>query len=262
MKEKHLTVQLDYLDNMKEKLQDICNYSEKQINGNLTQLMYIDMLSSEDEEYQRMIKQQNRELVVDAILDDKVEELNIFRENQVTDVSSKYNPATTMGIISPKVMQISMTAKKFETYQKLWNEIVDFLNKNTQNPKNIKQRSQNLDYKLTGDYETDHKKIISKILMCSSIIAMDGRIGPAKSILYGKNLIPYINYAINQFGSNNINGLVAHQSDLVDDDKVIVCRSNNSDQSGLLLIDDQQNGQYFFNQTTNWNKQYCWFRIM
>jgi hypothetical protein len=77
--------------------------------------MYVDMLSSEDEEYQRMIKQQNRELVVDAILDDKVEELNIFKQNQVTDVSSQYNPSTTMGIISPKVMQISMTAKKFET---------------------------------------------------------------------------------------------------------------------------------------------------
>jgi len=239
---------------IKDNLKDICNYSEKQINGNLTQLMYVDIFSSEDEEYQRMIKQRNRELVVDAILDDKVEELNIFKQNQVTDVSSEYNP--------PKIMQISMTAKKFETYQKLWNEIVDFLNKNTQNPKNIKQRNQVLDYKLIGDFDTDYRKIISKILMCSSIIAMDERIGPAKSILYGKNLIPYINYAINQFGSNNINGLVAHQSDLVDDDKVIVCRSNNIDQPGLLLIDDTENSNYFFDQTPNWHKQYCWFRVI
>jgi hypothetical protein len=98
--------------------------------------------------------------------------------------------------------------------------------------------------------------------MCSNIIAMDGRIGPAKSILYGKKLIPYINNAINQFGSNNINGLIAHYSDLVDDDKIIVCRANNIDQPGLIFIDNSTTGNYFFNQTPNWNKQYCWFKII
>lgn len=49
----------------------ICNYSDKQMSLPTAQLMYVDMISSDDEEYQRQIKQQNRELVVDAILDDK-----------------------------------------------------------------------------------------------------------------------------------------------------------------------------------------------
>jgi len=243
-------------------LKNICNYSDKQMNLPNVQLMYVDMISSEDEEYKRMIKQQNRELVVDAIVDDKVEELNIFRENQVTDVSNQYN-SSQMGIISPKIMQINMTAKKFQTYQKLWDEVVDFLNKNTQNQKSKANGPfSSLDVTLQGDFEVDYRRIITKIQMCSNIIAMDGRIGPAKSILYGKKLIPYINNAINQFGSNNISGLIAHYSDLVDDDKVIVCRPNNIDQPGLLLIDSSTTGNYFFNQTPNWHKQYCWFKII
>ena len=236
-------------------LKKICNYSDKQMSLPNAQLMYLDMISSDDEEYQRMVKRQNRELVVDAILDDKVEELNLFRENQVTDVSNQYNSTSQMGIIGPKIMQISLTAKRFESYEKTWNEVIDFLNQNTQSPKIIQHRNQSLDYKLINEYETDYRKIIAKILMSSNIIAMDGRIGPGTSVIYGKNLLPYMS----QFKDNN---LTTYYSKLIDDDKVIVCRGNNIDQPGLLLIDNSQGGHYFFNQTPNWQKQYCWFKII
>ena len=240
---------------MKEDLKKICNYSDKQMSHPTAQLMYVDTFSPEDEEYQRMVKRQNRELVVDAILDDKVEELNLFKENQVTDVSQQYNPTTQMGIISPKIIKINLTAQKFESYEKLWNEVIDFLNQNTQGPKNLKLRNQSLDYKLINEYETDYRKIISKILMSSNIIAMDGRIGPGTSVIYGKNLLPYMS----RFKDN---GLTTYYSKLIDDDKVIVCRGCNIDQPGLLLIDNSQGGHYFFNQTPNWQKQYCWFKII
>jgi hypothetical protein len=159
-------------------------------------------------------------------------------------------------VIIPKTIQINMTAKKFETYQKLCDEVVDFLNKNTQNAKSKPNGPfSSLNVTLQGDFQTDYRKIMTKIQMCSNIIAMEGRVGSGTSILYGKKLIPYIN----QFGSN-INE-VTHYSDLVDDDKVIVCRGNEISQPGLLLIDDQENAQYFLNQTPNWHKQYCWFKI-
>ena len=240
---------------MKEDLKKICNYSDKQMSHPTAQLMYVDAFSSEDEEYKRMVKRQNRELVVDAILDDKVEELNIFKENQVTDVSQQYNPTTQMGIISPKIIKINLNAQKFESYEKTWNEVIDFLNQNTQGPKILQHRNQNLDYKLINEYETDYRKIISKILMCSNIIAMDGRIGPGTSVIYGKNLLPYMS----RFKDN---GLTTYYSKLIDDDKVIVCRGCNIDGPGLLLIDNSQGGHYFFNQTPNWQKQYCWFKII
>ena len=239
-------------------IKNICNYSDKQMSLPKSQLMYIDMISSEDEEYQRQIKRQNRELVVDAILDDKVDELNIFRQNQVVDVSSQYNPSSTMGVISPKIMQINMTSQRFESYDKVWNEIVDFLNKNTQNPKVI---NQSLDITLQGDFEVDYRKIISKILMSSNIIAMDGRIGPSTSLIYGKKFIPYINWHLAQHDDEKLGNMYVYLSDKIDDDKIIICKSNNIDQPGLLLIDNSQTGHYFFNKTPNWHKQYCWFRI-
>jgi hypothetical protein len=243
-------------------LKNICNYSDKQMSLPNAQLMYVDMISSEDEEYQRKIKQKNRELVVDALLDDKIEELNLFRENQVVDVSQQYNQSSQMGVISPKIMQINLIAQRFESYEKTCNEVIDFLNKNTQSPKSLQHRNQSLDYKLIDEYEIDYRKIVSKIMMSSNIIAMDGRIGPATSLIYGKKSFPYINYAIGQFGSNNINGIQTYFSDLIDDDKIIVCKSNNIDQPGLLFIDNSTTGNYFFNQTPNWHKQYCWFRVI
>ena len=160
-----------------------------------------------------------------------------------------------MGIISPKIMQISLNAQKFESYEKTWNEVIDFLNQNTQGPKNLKLRNQSLDYKLINEYETDYRKIIAKILMSSNIIAMDGRIGPGTSVIYGKNLLPYMS----RFKDN---GLTTYYSDLIESDKVIVCRGCNIDQPGLLLIDNSQGGHYFFDQTPNWHKQYCWFKII
>ena len=248
-------------------LKNICNYSDKQMTSPNAQLMYVDMISSEDEEYQRMIKQQNRELVVDAILDDKIEELNIFRENNntVVDLSSQYNStvsSTGTPVISPKIMQINMTAQRFESYEKSWNEVIDFLNQNTQNPKSKANGPySSLDITLQDDFDVDYRRVITKMMMSSNIIAMGGRIGPATSLIYGKKSFPYINYAIGQFGSNNINGIQTYFSDLIDDDKIIVCKSNNIDQPGLLFIDNSTTGNYFFNQTPNWHKQYCWFKI-
>lgn len=248
------------------KLKTICNYSVKQLTLPNAQLMYIDMISSEDEEYQRQIKQQNRELVVDAILDNKVEELNKFRENTLVDLSSQYNSTVSSAgyqVISPRIIQINLTAKKFENYEKIWNEVVDFLNQHTQNPKSkANGPMSSLDVNLTGDFDQDWRRIITNINMCSSIIAIDGRIGPGTSLIYGKKSFPYINHAISQFGSNNINGIETHFSDLIDDDKIIICRGGNIDQPGLLLIDNSTIGNYFFDKTGNWEKQYCWFRLL
>lgn len=148
-------------------------------------------------------------------------------------------------------------------HKKLWDEVVNFLNQHTQNPKSkANGPMSSLDVNLTGDFDQDWRRIITNINMCSNIIAIEGRIGPATSLIYGKKSIPYINHSINQFGSNNINGIETHFSELIDDDKIIVCRENNIDQPGLLLVDNSTTGNYFFDKTRNWEKQYCWFRLL
>ena len=242
-------------------LKTICNYSDKQMTSPKAQLMYIDMVSSDDEEYQRMIKQKNRELVVDALLDDKVEELETFRESNtaIVDLRSQYNSTVSSAgipVISPRIIQIDLTSRKFESYEKCYNEVIDFLNQNTPAPKSKSNGTMSsLDVTLQGDFDSDYRKIVTRIMMCSSIISMDGRIGTATSFIYGKKTLPYIE-------TNQLNGLQAHYSELIDDDKIIVCRGNNLDQPGVIFIDNSSTGNYFFDQTPNWQKQYCWFRII
>lgn len=244
-------------------LKKVCNYSDKQINQPNAQLMYIEFQSPEDEEHQRIIKQKNRELSIDAILDNKVAELNEFKENNFNSrINSSLDDQSYYSVTAPKVMSINLTAKKFDSYDKIWIEVIDFLNQNTQNPKSKANGSYtSLDVTLQGDFDQDFRRIITKINMCSNIIAMQGRIGAGTSIIYGKKLHPYIHYATNQFGSNNINGLETYFSDLIDDDKVIVCRGSSIDQPGLIFIDNSTTGNYCFDKTPNWYKQYCWFRI-
>lgn len=153
-------------------------------------------------------------------------------------------------------MKLNLTSKKFETYQKLKDEVIHFLNQNTKLPKSIAYGPMSsLDVKITGDFDQDFRRIITKIQMCSSIISMEGRIGPATSIIFGKKSLPYIN-------QNQFNGIQTYFSELIDDDKIIVCRGNNQDQPGLILIDNSKTGSYFFNHTQNWHKQYCWFNII
>lgn len=252
---------------MIDKLKNIVNYSDKQMSHPQAQLMYIDMISHDSDEYKREIKQQNRGLVVDAILDDKVEELNIFRENyldKVTDISLQYNPSvSSTGIISPKIMTLNLVAKKFERWEKIHCEVIDFLNQNTRTPKSkATGPNNNLDIHIQNDFSQDFKNIMTRIQMCSSLIAIDGRIGPATALIYGKKLIPYIDYALNQSVTNNINGIEVYSHDLIDSDKIILCRANSIDQPGLLLIDNSITGHYFFDQTPNWDKQYAWFKII
>lgn len=256
-------------------LKSICNYSNNKTPGSVGQIVYIDMLSSEDDEYQRMIKQKNRELSIDALLDDKIDEYNEFKESTPSINTQTYNNISHSGtgVISPMVMSINAQARIFESYEKVWNEIVSFLNKNTQNKKSKGNGPlASLDVTLQGDFDVDSRKIITKVNMCSSIIAMDGRIGSGNTILCGSKPFDYImryqqqNGIIENTSSHTLglkmNGYTFYHSDLIDDDKIIVCRGGKIDQSGLFLIDNSEDGKYFFEKSPNWDKQYCWFRII
>jgi hypothetical protein len=64
-----------------DNLKSIVNFSEKEINQPVVIFNYIDFITSNDEEYLREMKQKNRELAIDAILDDKVEEFESYKES-------------------------------------------------------------------------------------------------------------------------------------------------------------------------------------
>jgi hypothetical protein len=242
-----------------DKLKVITNFSEKEVNMPQISVTYIDMISSDDEEYLREVKQKNRQLAVDAILDNKVEEFEKYKENNPFTNSNENLPfsssVVSSSMISPKILKVNLSPTPYQSDDDIYKTIVSFLDQNTKSQKSLsKGPNTSLDVKLTGDFEQDKRRIITKIMMSSSIIAMDGRIGPATSVICGLNVYQYLN-------DDWMNGMKTILDTTIDPDKVIVCRSSNKDQNGLILVKDEKNKNFYFGQTSRWDKQYCWFSV-
>jgi hypothetical protein len=107
------------------------------------------------------------------------------------------------------------------------------------------------------------RKIITKIIMSSNIIATQGRIGPGKSVLVGTNIIskyPSLMSGIDENGL--VGGMLFIVEPGIDPDKIIVCRGSNPDQPGIILITYPKDNRYFLKETNfSWHRQYCWFNI-
>jgi hypothetical protein len=238
-----------------DKLKLITNFSEIECNSPQFSVTYINMISSDDEEYLRELKQKNRELAVDAILDDKVEEFEKHKESQPFDLSNQWNPQMNHGFISPQIHKLNLNPKPYQSDDDIYKTVISFLDQNTKSQKSkSKGPNTSLDVQLTGDFDQDRRRVITKIMMSSNIIAMDGRIGPATSVICGQNVYQYIN-------DEWMNGIKPILDLTIDPDKVIVCRSSNKDQNGLILVKDEKNKNFYFGQTARWDKQYCWFWV-
>lgn len=251
-----------------EKVKSICNYNENNtINSNKINISWIETISSSDEEYIREQKRKNRELSIDVVLGEKSESdwgKSKIESNWQTSISEDYS-----NIITPKLMTSNINGKKYTNKSEIYNYLINFIESKTINKKKVSNNSNmNLDIKLNKNtfltdkenHDANLRRIITKITMHSNIIAMDGRIGPGNSIIIGKdNWEKFQNIESEYDGINNMKFIY---EDLIDPNKVIVCRSNNTtDKPGIILVDDTKNNQYFFKETNFWDRQYSWFWI-
>lgn len=227
-----------------EKIKLVTNYDERVVNSTFLQLPYLDCVSPEDEELIRQIKQKNRELKIDAVIDGKEKEL----KESMSDWGEV--PQSDNQIFSMKVFSMNIPSKRLESYDKVWTEILNLIDNST---KNQKKSNQNLDVQISGDFEVDKRKVIGKIVMSSNIISMEGRMGPGNVAIVGLNCIQYID--------EYIGGLKVILDLTIDPDKIIILRKSNIDHPGIILINDIVNGNYFLKETPTFKKQMCWFCI-
>jgi hypothetical protein len=235
----------------KEKIKSICNYKEEtKILPSRVQLMYIDFVIEDSKEIKLEKQRKNRDITIDTILGNKSEE----------DWSDEFLPFTEstdefeLGVIGPKVQTMNVQSNKFTNYDDLYFDLINFLEKNTQNNCTNLIQCLIIPETTSDDFQTNYRKIVSKIMMASSYIAMTGRIGPATSAIIGRNIFNYL-------PEGNLSGIEIIYDENIDPDKIICCRSNNHDQSGIILFDNSINNQYFLNGTNNWINQYCWFWV-
>lgn len=250
-------------------LEKICNYVESTKSSLLqAQMTFIDWDEVPNEEYQRELKRKNRELAIDAILDDKVEE---FKNRESFD-----NPLDNEGhilSISPKLQSIKVKSKTYLDLTDIFTDVMNTLESLTSNSMNI---AQNLNIQIQKDsnltdYEnesTTSRSIITRMMMVNNLIASTSRIGPANSAIIGLDVYKYLMISNgmmmngNGIVSGNIMGINIIPSPYIKSNKIIMMRNVQKTENGLNVINCPNDMRYFLKETPNWQKTINWFEVI
>ena len=253
----------------RDDLEKVCNYTENS-KPSLPQGMiaYLDMVEEPNEEYQRELKRKNRELAIDAILDNKVEEFK-NRESFLDPLENE----GYMSTISAKVMSVNATASKFTDNNQLFREIILKLESLTSTPMNLPQ-SLNLTIQndtSLSDSENEmvnSRKLMSKIMMLSNLIATTSRRGPANSMIIGLEAYKYLLHlngivVSNGVVSGSLIGINIIPSEYIKPNKIIMMKTDKQSGGGLNVVRNVNDSTYFMVETPNsWDKSIHWFEII
>ena len=250
-------------------LEKICNYVES-TKPSLPQVVmtFMDWDESPNEEYQRELKRKNRELAIDAIVDDKVEE---FKNRE--PFSNPLDNESYMMTITPKLNSINVQGKTYLDLFDIYNDVMMTLESLTSKPMTIPQNlnvSTQKDPNLT-DYENESstsRKVITKIMMTRNLISSTGRTGPANTIIVGLDAYKYLLISNAMMSNNdgvisgNINGMNVIPSPYIKSNKIIMMRNVQKTENGLNVINCPNDMRYFLKETPNWDKIINWFEII
>jgi hypothetical protein len=257
----------------RDDLEKVCNYTENS-NPSLPKgiIAYLDMVEEPNEEYKRELKRKNRELAIDAILDNKVEEFK-NRESFLDPLENE----GFMSTISAKVMSVNATASKFIDNNQLFSEIILKLESLTLKPMNIPQ---SLNLIIQNDPSLTHsenemansRKLMSKITMLSNLIAKTSRRGPANSMIVGLEAYKYILLSNsnsitltndNKIVTGNMMGINIIPSPYIKPNKIIMMKTDKQSGGGLNVVRNVNDSTYFMVETPNsWDKSIHWFEII
>ena len=252
-------------------LEKICNYSENS-KASLPNgiIYYLEFVESDTEEYKNLVKSKRRDLTIDAILEDKIDE---WTDSETWGIDLDQEGYTRS--ISPQIKSLTVKSQRFIDNQTLYYDIVKKLELLTSqpmtNPQNINVTIKN-DPNLTS-YDNDQsnfRRIVSKIMMLNSMVAMDSRIGPANSMLVGLDVYMYLlksnTFTIQNNGTTvtgNISGIDIIPSNLINPKKVILMRNATKSEIGLNVINNINDSTYFMTETPgSWEKCIKWFEII
>ena len=251
-------------------LEKICNYVES-TKPSLPQgvMTFMDWDESSNEEYQRELKRKNRELAIDAIIDDKIEE---FKNRE--PFSNPLDNESYMMTITPKLNSINVQGKSYLDLFDIYNDVMMTLESLTSKPMTIPQNlnvSIQKNSNLT-DYENESstsRKVMTRIMMTSNLISSTSRTGPANTIIVGLGAYKYFMISNGMIMTNNdgivtgeINGMNVIPSPYIKSNKIIMMRNVQKTENGLNVINSPNDMRYFLKETPNWDKIINWFEII
>ena len=251
-------------------LEKVCNYVEStRPSLPQAQMTFLDFQEEPNEEYQRELKRKNRELAIEAVLDNKVEE---FKNRD-----SFLNPLDNegyMSTISPKLNSINVQGKTYLDLTDIYTDIMMTLESITSvpmiTPQNLNINIQK-DPTLT-DSENEmalSRRVMAKIMLISNFIASTGRTGPANNIIVGLDAYKYLlisngmmAYSNDGIVTGNIMGMNVIPSPYIKSNKIIMMRNVQKTENGLNVINCPNDMRYFLKETPNYSKIINWFEII
>jgi CheY-specific phosphatase CheX len=269
-------------------LERLCNY-ENNPKATLPSisLTYIDYIVEDDEKFKLELKKHNRDLAIDAILDDKIDEYienkdKILKEDfqkpvdfnnipigSIGNITSNITSNITYPTVSAKVMSMSLKCNKLKDLDTLYNDVIMYLDNITNKPLNTHISCTSLDIKLDTNktFKDKERKLFTRILSCSNLIAVNSRIGPGSTVLIGDDLVKY--FMSGSIINSNINGVLGNlaglnviHTPLINPKKVIVLRGSNKPSNGLNVITNVNNGLYYMDKTNGWENTMAWFELL
>jgi hypothetical protein len=242
--------------------------------------------SEDDEEYLRELRMKNRELAIEAVLDDKLEEYK-NREICPDYLESIPQPTSHVGYVSPMVHSINLPSPvKFQSYDDLWNVVMNHIETNTKNPHPFMQKvSMGVNQTPNFTYVKDPtktneenrqyrlRKLLSRIMMASNAIASAlTRRGPGTFMIVGTDISNQLDSSVltpYEETPNNKNisiigymtGMPVIVSKNIKPNQIIVGRSESTtDAGGLILLNDMNN--YYLTETRRtFYKNFIWFDV-
>lgn len=251
-------------------LEKVCNYVES-IKPSLpqVQMTFMDWIEEPNEEYQRELKRKNRELAIEAVLDNKVEE---FKNRD-----SFLNPLDNEGYmrtISPKINSINVQGKTYLDLTDIYTDVMMTLESLTSIPMSTPQNlnvSIQKDHSLT-DSENEmalSRRVITRMMMTANLISSTGRTGPANTVIVGLDAYRYLLLSNGMMVSSNdgivsgnINGMNVIPSPYIKSNKIIMMRNVQKTENGLNVINCPNDMRYFLKETPNYSKIINWFEII
>lgn len=248
----------------------VCNYVESTKPSQPQAVMtFMDWVEEPNEEYQRELKRKNRELAIDAIVDGKVEE---FKNRE--PFKNPLDNESYMSVISPKINSINVQGKTYLDLTDIYTDIMTTLETLTSNPMGVPQNL-NVNYQKDSNLtESENemalsRRVITRMMMVSSLIASSGRNGPANTAIVGLDAYKYLLlsngmmvFSNDGVVTGNINGINVIPSPYIKSNKIIMMRNNQKTENGLNVINCPNEMRYFLKETPNWNKIINWFEVI
>lgn len=250
-------------------LEKICNYLEStKPSLPKIQMNFIDYVEEPNEEYQRELKRKNRELAIEAVLDNKVEEF----KNRDSFINPLDNEGY-MSTISPKINSINVQGKTYLDLTDIYTDVMMTLESLTSTPMSTPQNLNIIirkDPSLT-DSENEmalSRRVITRMMMTSNLIASTGRTGPANTIIVGLEAYKYLLISNGMMAYNdgvvtgNINGMNIIPSPYIKSNKIIMMRNVQKTENGLNVINCPNEMRYFLKETPSYSKIINWFEVI